>query len=367
MNVNGQGTMLAVNMPNKFVAVLLRYNGTGQYNAIPYFTTDGQTWTEANTTTGYAWKIFDIRTSGLFYNGTHFICFMGTYTTSNPYLYGWNYVQYSSDGYYWYQSTWSNNDVQLYQNSLNCANSRVSLFAHDNGPQLVRMSNSLLLYSPQDPNKWYPINVTWFTGHNWSSKVKNVDPTTIVTSGRFFVYTVNMPQNSSGFTLEGQFTHFISWDGINWVQSNIGTAATHDQISFNVGKYIYCGKMNTPSAFNRSFDGYNWITSALISLTNFNTISAVQGTGPCSQQNITGIAFNSGYYFCGYYSYNGSTKSLTQLYNTACNNPFTNLSFVRSVSNSPTSFMFVNRNDLTVVYYTNNNFNTVNNNFSSYS
>jgi hypothetical protein len=363
MNVDGQATMLAQNMPNRFIAVAFLYwFSSPNWLGSPVYTYDGQTW--QSYCPGWD-NTNNMRTNGIFYNGKHFLCFQVAYSGGTPGSIpsGWVFLQYSPDGVNWSMSTWSNNYSIMYQNSACCANTNVSLFAHDSGGGIVnrqRMSNSLLLYSPQDPNIWRPVTVSWYPGFNWSGSLYQTIPRTLVTNGIFFVYTVGAPGGTLG---TGQFSHFISWNGSNWVQSNVGYWGTMDQISFNIGKYIYCGRANDPTFFNRSFNGYNWLTTSpnnTITITGIPTNGFLPGNSlgvAWCQQNITGIAFNSGYYLCGSWSYNGTAPIMNKLSNYASNTGFIANSFIRSYADDPTSFIHVlnaNTNTQISLFFTNN-------------
>jgi hypothetical protein len=369
----GQAIILNGNPNPSFIAVMLvevfgpgnGYQGKAYY-AQPYCSTDGINW--SYSTTGI--NGFDSRVSGIYYNGNIFLMFIQPQTTSSatytpgPITYYANhtYLIYSSNGANWFTSSWSNNDLPsaaMYYGGCFTATSQIDVYANHQAGANRRMCNALMLYSPKDPTKWYPINVTFlgsFVGV-WSNGTP-LTPNSLVTNGLFFVYTAQNYGGQYGF-----YNWFLSYDGINWSQCNTNTlynlqVTNCNPIAFNIGKYIYGGYTQQTTNFFRSTDGYSWTTAITLSNMNMQFGSAQVAYG---SENYSGFALNKGYFFNGNFTYNGSRTTLeigTRLPSYSANLP---TGALRSIGNNPSAYTGVNIGASgPTVYSTNNNFQTSN-------
>jgi hypothetical protein len=300
-----------------FIAVIMLYNNAT--SGSPIYTTNGQNWNGASFPTG----ITSFRTSGIIWTGRFFIAALGNYD-----VFAWSFMMYSSNGITWTKSTWSNS-LLIYQKSSMNARNDVIVFGHDNNGNVARMSNSLLLYSEQNPNIWLPVNVT-YTYQSFTSQLNLVLISFITTNGIFFVATTDL--RATGFN--GAYAHFTSFDGSNWNQfANPQGGGNNEQVSFNVGRYNYIG-IKSSSTYSRSHDAVTWTN---VTATNF-TSPAILGA-PIGGQNLSGIAINKGYFVLGNYIANPSRLFV---YNFSCNVPSGIKYIVRSVSNSPSQYIIIN-------------------------
>jgi hypothetical protein len=371
---NGNGGKTSLILPDpypSFIAVILQFTygpggQYGRYYATPMYSTNGQSWSSPS---GY--QYFDTRTQQLTWNGKYFYIIGSCYTDGifAPFLINSNYMQYSYDGINWSLSTWILGQpfVGGTYSVASCASSRVSIWA----PYGAYPRASLVYWSPNNPNVWYPpTSVNFISQPAWRAAYSNgpgansnttgpaattsLQINAMTTNGVFFMISHNA--GGAFGTGQGSALNFLSYNGSDWIQYGFAVA-NGAQVCFTVGRFIYVGMQTANTNYCRSIDGSNWFNNITISNVS---VSLIQGNVN-SQTIIT--PFNLGHSLFGGITFNPYRlfSSTFPLY-TYANLPNVGLRYFRSIGNNVNRFISLNGNAASfTAFYTLDNFITTNN------